>query len=197
LLKRGSNLEIFTFHIFSHQKVFHLSIFQVTLLVGKYPIIKQPYKGQDNMAIDLFHYTTGECLIDIITDGEIKVTKENSKYMMPAVWFSMNPFWEETANKSLRCVITGKRRFGNKRDTHNHGGGLSRIQVHHSTAPLNFKQYVKASGITNKIKKGLIRSAKQVGSDYRQWRISLKPVKKIDWIKVERFDWEKQCWYDF
>lgn len=85
------------------------------------------------MSERVWHYTIVQYLPSIIADGEIKLATEYVWEGRPVVWFSTNPRWEETANKSWES--NGVIRFLDKDETEQVGQGLARIEVRPEAAP--------------------------------------------------------------
>jgi hypothetical protein len=102
----------------------------------------------------LWHYTVGRFLPLIVQDGIIKAdTGMVPKGERPAVWFSANQTWEETANK-MHMTPFGPT-FGTRETTHKLAGGLVRIGVHPDTAPYGWSAFVRLSGIKIGMARGL------------------------------------------
>src|SRR5262249_43103036 len=107
------------------------------------------------MVARVWHYTVGKRLRLILADGEIKpATAGVNGKERPAVWFSANEEWEETANK-MTYDSFGVPVFLNKQQTHEHSGGLARIGVDPSTAPVRWHEFKERSGIPSKIAKAI------------------------------------------
>lgn len=122
--------------------------------------------------LNIYHYTTNLSLQGVLKDGVIKKSFENvPKKRMRAVWFSTNPFWEETANKSVLDMTTGKIRSGDKFDTYNVGNGLARIQVRPEAAPVTWADYVRIGRVPAKLQRGLITTA--------QHRLCTRTIRRV------------------
>src|SRR5262245_17530639 len=77
----------------------------------------------------VWHYTTTQCLVKILTDGYLKpATAFVKPPEKPVVWFSTNQDWEETANKLGQTTDGSLVRLG-REETAELGGGLIRIGV--------------------------------------------------------------------
>lgn len=133
----------------------------------------------------IWHYTTGARFGRILCDGVIKpATAYVAKGETPAVWFSMNQDWEQTANKSIGCS-DGTVRRGDRADTESVGGGLVRIAVAPETAPHDWTAYRRLSGIPPHHADGLEAVARADGADPADWRASFLSVPRAKWLAVE------------
>jgi len=139
----------------------------------------------------LFHYTV-KCHLDfILHDRLIKVATANVQPgVRPAVWFSSNPEWEETANKSIR-LPDGQIMFGNKQMTREAGGGLARICVMPEMAPYRWNDYKRMSGDKRAVLVELYQHAISVGARPGEWYCSFDAVPSDKWVSVELYDGEK------
>ena len=135
----------------------------------------------------VWHYTIKQRLDRILVDGLIKpatvFVPPNEK---PVVWFSSNQIWEETANKILQDS-TGIRR-GNKKETHEHGGGLARIGVAPEAAPYTWNDFKRLSGIQPKAAKLLYQAAIAGRARPGEWFVSFEAVSSKKWLAIELFD---------
>lgn len=140
----------------------------------------------------VWHYTIGSKLEQIMASGEIRAaTTFISQGERPAVWFSSNPAWEETANK-LIITPEGKQEFGTKQTTHKLGGGLARIAVAIETAPHDWKAFQRLSGIDTKIARAMVGAAYEVGARISEWFVAFGPVTRDKWLSVEV--WDGDAW---
>jgi hypothetical protein len=136
----------------------------------------------------LWHYTCGLRLAPILADGAIKpATAYVPVGAKPAVWFSRNPVWEETANQWFEDAA-GRRVFGTKQATHERGGGLARVGVHPTTAPHDWVAYKQLSGVSPKMARFMYNQAVAAGSKPSEWFISFEPVPADRWRAVELWD---------
>jgi len=146
--------------------------------------------------VGIWHYTIGQCLPGIFESNEIKLaTTGLPRKVKPAVWFSTNPVWEETARK-LHIDEEGKVHFGTKETTHIMGGGLIRIEVFPEAAPYIWKDYKRMSGKSKVFLKALESAAREQGANPEEWRVSFKPVSKEEWLNVEIWDSKTDEWID-
>jgi hypothetical protein len=140
----------------------------------------------------LWHYTCGDRLEKILKSGEIRpATAGIEKGERPAVWFSTNPVWEQTANKLLMDSLTGRVHAATKQETHEYCGGLARIAVAPETAPINWADFCTQSGISSKFAAGLKKVAYSMGSRPSQWFVSFSSVLRDKWLAIEIWDGEK------
>lgn len=143
----------------------------------------------------LFHYTVGACLPQIIRSGEIKLaTAFVNKGEKPAVWFSTNPVWEQTANKMLFDKDTGRLINLDKEGTALWGNGLVRIEIVPEAAPYTWWNYKRLSRAKKKILRGLYEVAMKDGADPKEWRVSFEPVRAEFWLAIEIWSAEKKEW---
>ena len=63
--------------------------------------------------------------------------------------------------------------------------GLARIGVEPSTAPFNYRDFKRLSGIERGIARSLERYAKGAGADVRSWWVSFEPVPRERWMSVQ------------
>ena len=142
----------------------------------------------------VFHYTIGSYLPKIIESGEIKLSEAGVRRPKEyAAWFSINPDWEETANKMYRTK-DGEMHFGTKETTHKLGGGLARIEIEPEASPFKWGHYVRKSKISKANGRRMLRAAFACGSSPASWRVSFNPVGKDKWLNIEMFNWETQAW---
>ena len=150
-----------------------------------------PYGDADTIA---WHYTTGECFIGIVKTGCILPTMAGvSGRERPAVWFTLNQFWEPTANKGW-LEPDGTRRTMSREETCAKGGGLVRFGVTLETARYDWREFKKRSRIHPRVALALAQSARSVGSDPNDWRVCFEPVPREQWVAVDVWDTENNCW---
>ncbi len=143
----------------------------------------------------VFHYTVVNYLPAIFERNMIMPTAKESKEEQ-AVWFSTNPEWEETANKTYHSG-DGIPIEGNKWDTYKIYGGLARIEVAPEIAPFTWEQYIEKSKISVEKAREIEAHAEKCNADPKEWRVSFEPVPKEHFISVEVLDWDDQVWEDF
>jgi hypothetical protein len=142
----------------------------------------------------IFYYTTGQYLQEILRTSVI-ATKAIAKEK-PCVWFSSNQEWEPSAN-----LLVGDGRGNSvkssKAVTYEVGGGLARIGVDKTTAPHDWKQFVKLSGAEPKTVAALRSMAYEIGARPSEWFVSFEPVPKAKWLCVQTLDWNSSSWFDY
>lgn len=135
-----------------------------------------------------WHYTVGVRFREIMAEGLIRpATAMVPAGERPAVWFSTEPEWEVTANKSI-MTLDGRRRSGSRADTERVGGGLVRIGVALATAPHTWSGFRRHSGIDKRRAKGLEQAGIEAGADPRHWRVSFAAVPRAKWLTVDVWD---------
>lgn len=135
----------------------------------------------------LWHYTTGQCLVQILEAGSIlPATAYVPKEERPIVWFSLNQSWEPGANKMLRQG-DGTILVLNKEQTEELGGGLVRIGVAPETAPHDWHTLKELSGMSSTMAQALYRAAIESGARPGQWRGTFESVPRSKWIAMEIF----------
>ena len=105
----------------------------------------------------------------------------------PTVWFSLNAYWELTANKNWTGA-DGTRRTLTMLETHERRGGLAGIGVAAETAPHDWNAMKELSGMSSKMAQGLYRWAIDCGAQPGEWRGTLEPVPRSKWMAAEVFN---------
>jgi hypothetical protein len=129
----------------------------------------------------IYHYTIQAWLAYILEDGVIlpscdRLTPPRER----AVWFSMNPDWEETASKGSRFT----NEWLSRAETERQYGGLARIGVHRDVAPHDWRAYKRLSGIRGRAASALYNIAIARGARPGQWRVSFDPVPREKWQTI-------------
>ncbi len=139
-----------------------------------------------------WHYTVGIRINRIITSGVIELaTAKVPPGERLAVWFSLDPVWEPTANKGW--VNEAGQLFSlSKEETEAKGGGLFRIAVLPEAAPYTWTDFKRMSGASPATITGLARAARKVRSDPYRWRVSFDPVPKTLWAGIHV--WKDGAW---
>jgi hypothetical protein len=140
----------------------------------------------------LWHYTTGQKIPLIETDGLILTSPNTCGGELQAVWFSRNPVWEKTSAKGWYNPATGARGAMTMQDHEEFCGGLFRIGVAPQTAPHDWNAFRKMSGILPKYASGLRNIAYGCGARISDWFVSFDPVPRSKWLCLER--WENGVW---
>lgn len=141
-----------------------------------------------------WHYTVGVRFKSIVEDGVIlPATAGVPDGERPAVWFSVREPWEPTANKLMRRP-NGDLVVLDREETAEAGGGLVRIGVARSAAPVSWREYLRTSGITKKMAEGLAASARRQGSNPALWFVSYHAVPRDLWRAVQV--WHEGEWVE-
>jgi hypothetical protein len=131
-----------------------------------------------------WHYTTGQCFLQIVEDGIIKPAITGvPTHEKPIVWFSTNPHWENTASKAMRkpdgSIVTL-----NMEETAEHCGGLVRFGVAPETAPHDWNALRDISGMSPKMASALYQAAIRQGARPGEWWGCFEPVPRSRWVAV-------------
>ena len=147
----------------------------------------------------IWHYTTGKNLKEILRAGVLLPSKADG-----VVWFSQRQDWDpatgagapppsdEAAYKAaLAYQRRGPEAAAKTLDAHQEAmslkevGGLARIGVSPSTAPLDYAEFVRKGGHHP----GLARVTQDIdgarGSDPADWRLAVEPVPAQRWEAIE------------
>jgi len=145
--------------------------------------------GPDPPNTNLFHYTTGLKLKQIINSGHIKPTTPHiNPHEKPVAWFSTSPTWEPTATK---CPIPGK---AGQLITARAQNGLVRISLPRNTAPYLFQQLPLIAGTSPTTFITLLLAGFELGADPLSWRFTLHPVPVALFREVEFYDFANDKW---
>jgi len=135
----------------------------------------------------LWHYTVGENW-ELIRENGVLIPGFNNPFIpkgeRPANWFTTNQEYESTIGKVYYCDgrIVG---YTTRQDLIDDCGGLVRIGVAPETAPHDWNEFKRLSGIQPKLARGLYNSAIEQGSRPRDWRVTFDPVPQSAWLSVE------------
>lgn len=138
----------------------------------------------------LWHYTIKERLTNILADGLLKLANERRG---AAVWFSTNELWEPTASK-IYGLPDGSRRGGDLAFNHRWSDGVVRIGVAAETAPYDWHDYQRLSGLDRKMLNGLRKIAIRLRSRPSEWFVSFEPVPRDKWLAIHA--WDGTHWND-
>lgn len=130
-----------------------------------------------------WHYTTGDCLADILADGEIMpATGGIPVHEKPMVWFSANPQWEPTATKGV-IEPSGWRRDSTLAEMMHNCGGLYRIAVNKSLTP--WPRVGAQAGIGKPLRQALEMAARAASANPDDWAgfIGAIPATAIEMIE--------------
>lgn len=144
----------------------------------------------------LYHYTTGTVFKKILKQGAILPDKNepDNEKETATVTFSSNPIWENTRFRVGRLpdgqlVMLGKNLL-NKFD-----GGLLRIVVPASMAPMDWHTMRDSCGMSRDAIKGIYDFAVSVGARTSHWFGTTETVPEDAWITVEKLD-ENDTWIE-
>jgi hypothetical protein len=144
----------------------------------------------------LYHYTTGTVFKKILKQGAILPDKNepDNEKETATVTFSSNPIWENTRFRVGRLpdgqlVMLGKNLL-NKFD-----GGLLRIVVPASMAPMDWHTMRDSCGMSRDAIKGIYDFAVSVGARTSHWFGTTEIVPEDTWITVEKLD-ENDTWVE-
>ena len=138
---------------------------------------------------NIFHYTTGTRLKQIINSGQIKpTTAKIEPHEKPVAWFSTSPEWEPTATKVPIPDMAGQIATAHAQ------GGLVRITVPGTCAPYIFPQLPLIAGTKPSVCIGLLVAGLELGSDPDAWRFTPEPVPVTLFREVEFYDFASNQW---
>ena len=143
----------------------------------------------------IYHYTKGIHIQSILQEGVIRpATFGVVGQERPAVWCTTHPDWEPLCNVLKVDGSTGRMTWGSREESAQAFQGLYRIQIDPAFAPYNWTTHRRSSGATAKVLRQLVKTARLVGSNEWDWRVSYDPIPDAGWITVEAWDGEKQEW---
>jgi len=144
----------------------------------------------------LWHYTTFKSIESILIDKNIMPATDfvDAKREKPAVWFSSNQYYEETARRGIK--EDNQVRRATFEEMTQAEGGLARVGVKPEMAPHTWEDFKRTSGIPRRVATALEEVAAQEGANPEEWRASFEPVPKEQWVAVELWDPESDCWVD-
>lgn len=133
-----------------------------------------------------WHYTTGRYLVGILKYRELRPEMIGADGIeFPAVWFSTRDDWEPTATKWLYDFYNREYRRLSLTEMQTADGGLFRIGVADHTAPFNWDDFKRQSGISEATASLLVTKGRQFGASDRDWFVSFVPVPASYWLSVE------------
>ena len=139
----------------------------------------------------LYHYTTGNVFKRILFQGAIEPdrTEPENEREIPTVTFSAHPEWERTRFRVGR-LPDGRLIMMNQALLKQFDGGLIRIVVPGSIAPIDWKEMKDNYGMSREAIKGIYDFAIQVGARTSHWFATTERVTEDQWINVEKMDAE-------
>ena len=133
-----------------------------------------------------WHYTSGQCAIQIVESELILPVFENvPRNEKPAVWFSLNQSWEPTATKGILDSISGKRRNATMDEMERLAGGCYRFGLDPSRL-LCWSALKVKTRMRPKMVRALERVAYQVGSDPSHWMGTTEAVSLRDVVVLQK-----------
>lgn len=140
--------------------------------------------------IETYHYTTGECLTQILKCGEARAaTTGIHAREVAVVWFSRCPTFEPTARKGLVEAATGRRKTATLQEMEDFAQGLFRIVVDEAIL-VRWPELARVARIPSGTVRKLESSARAAGSLPWQWAGSVRPVPASAFVRVEQIDAE-------
>lgn len=138
-----------------------------------------------------WHYTNGRRIDAIFASGELRLTADGSGRLRPAVWFSTNDQWEETANRAVRRIDGSHLRCDRER-TDLYCDGLFRFEVAADQPLVAWRELAAMCGMRQGDLLKIEALARRLGSDPQQWYASLRSVGRNRWRAIER--WNGYAW---
>jgi hypothetical protein len=142
--------------------------------------------------LPVFHYTKGFHLTSIGESGVLRPSMGMGVRARPVLWLSTNSEWERTVD----CGA-----WWDGQDEDACPGGYVRISVKREAAPYRWSDYKRLGGEDPVFLKALANTAREVGANVREWRVSFDPVPRDLWLGVQLWlggNWEDiRLIYDF
>jgi hypothetical protein len=137
----------------------------------------------------IYHYTTGNVFSRILKQGAINPDRSepNNHKEVPTVTFSTDPVWERTRFRVGR-LPDGQLIMMSKDLLKKFDGGLFRIIVPKSIAPLDWFDMKEQCGMSKEALKGIYDFAIEVGARPSHWFSTTEAVPEDTWITVEKLD---------
>lgn len=133
-----------------------------------------------------WHYTSGQCAIQIVQSEVILPATENvPRGEKPAVWFSLNQSWEPTATKGILDPLTGNRRFATMDEMARLAGGCYRFGIEPSRL-LCWSALKVKTRMRPKTVRALERVAYEVGGNPSQWMGAIEAVSLRDVVVLQK-----------
>jgi len=143
----------------------------------------------------LYHYTTGDVFRRILKNRTLVPdrSEEENVNEVPTVTFSADPIWENTRYR-VGKLPDGQLVMMGKELLNRFCGGLIRITIPASLAPLDWKAMKDQLKMSQPTIQGIYNFALEVGARTRNWYSTTLPVPEIEWIAVEK--WTPEGWID-
>ena len=136
----------------------------------------------------VWHYSIYPHLLSMLRDGFIKpATAFVKPPERPIVWFSKSQTWERSVTKGLRLPDGSSVTL----DFHgmvSHGVRPVRIGVSPEVAPYDWPALRRLSGMESRMANGLVRVARELGADPRDWCGTFEPVPMEVWGDIQVYD---------
>jgi len=140
----------------------------------------------------IFHYTIGQHLPKIITDGYLDLTFPLPGTTVPALWLSTNQDWEHSVVKS--GVRDGQSIPLSKEEIHLVGRGLMRIEVRPGLALQSWAEFIEFAGVPAETIDLLESRGAERGAIPAEWFTYLEPIYRKDWLCLEIWNAEAGLW---
>lgn len=144
----------------------------------------------------VYHYTTGNIFRRILHQGAIEPdkTEPQNEKEIATVTFSTHPEWERTRFRVGR-LPDGQLILMNQKLLKEFDGGLFRIVVPASVAPLDWKAMKDKSKMSYDAIQGIYNFAISVGARTAHWYSTFERVPEEQWITVEKMN-EEGVWVE-
>jgi hypothetical protein len=132
----------------------------------------------------IWHYTIQDRFEGILADGRIKRARVHlDRDERMAVWFSSNQHYEMTARKGTWESGVNRTLTFIEMTTL----GLVRIGVEPSTAPFDWREFTKRSGISRPFARRLEKAGRMFGANPNEWFVSFDEVTVDKFVRVESY----------
>ena len=138
--------------------------------------------------MEYWHYTTGDCLALIRSDGFIKpATAHVPEHEKPILWLSTRKGWAPTATKGILDSATGKITTATLRQLHDMAGGLFGLRVE-GVEVHSWPELAELAGIASGMRTGLERSARAVNDDPTEWVGTFQQIPLSSVVAIAQID---------
>lgn len=143
--------------------------------------------GQNLQPLLAWHYTTGRHFAAIVETGMLRPSAQHiAKGESPILWFSLEQYWEPTAQKAVR--ENGDMISVGMLGTYEKGMGLVRFGVYPSRL-VPWPRLAKQACIPSGLRRGLERSGRAQGAVPEHWYgLVGEPLPVSDVDAIDRFD---------
>lgn len=155
----------------------------------------------------VYHYSRIKHLAKILESGVLlPATAMVPRNEKPAVWFSINDYWEPSAGMMVLADKSGLVQYGDGTATLDPRAlrqcsmqechekmGLTRFVVDETSAPYTWRHHKQYGGISRREAKALYELSIRDSVCVTQWRLSYDPVPASEWLAVEKWDGSKWC----